>query len=109
MCSINEAFTERQTPVPMSDSEAHNVGIGMELTRHARSMSKDHPDRQKFLLEAARIRAGMLAGAEDSALKDLTEPYEIPQDKIRERRQSDVDNCVRFQKEVLGIKSNGVD
>ena len=77
-------------------TDLYNVGISMELTKKARSMPSAHPDRTKFVLEAARLKCGKQPDAPDSALKDLTEPYEIPHQDIRDRMQLHEDQKTRW-------------
>ena len=105
MASLDEAYNEPQSGPPLSDLEAHNLGIGMELVRHARSLPEKHPDKNKFIHEAARLRIGKhYDPAEDgSLLKTLTEPYEIPHDAIRARYQAHLDQKARFDREVLKL------
>lgn len=106
MASLGEAFSGifPQQSSAMSEDDAHSYGISMELTRHARTLSKDHPDRSKFFLESARLRVGTKPpDADDSYLKNLTEPYDIPHDLIRQRQQVHLDNRARFEREVLNV------
>lgn len=98
MAALGEAFTAAQESPAMSENDVHNYGIAMELTRHARTLAKDHPDRSKFILESARLKVGKKNHDYDSALKNLTEPYEIPHDLINH-----LDNNARFERDVLGL------
>lgn len=68
-------------------ADLYNVGISMELTKKGRTLPMDHPDRSKFILEAARLKCGKQPNAPDSALKDLAEPYQIPHQEIKDRMQ----------------------
>ena len=90
-------------PRKMSEEEAHDYGVGMELTRHARTLGRNHPDRSKFLHESARLRIGKRVADPDSVLKNLTEEYEIPHEIVRQRRQVHLDNTTRFEREILGV------
>ena len=106
MASLAEAVSAPQQSPAMSEDDVHNYGISIELIRHARTLPKDHPDRSKFMLESARLRVGTKPDADDSALKNLTEPYnyDIPHDLIRQRRQAHLDNRARFEREVLNVE-----
>ena len=101
MASLTDAFTPIVPPAKMSDASAHNYGTGVELLRHARTLDANHPDRSKFMLESARLRNGIKVDANDSALKNLVDPYEISHDNIKNRRQTHIDQESRFKKEVL--------
>ena len=106
MASLTEAYSTTIDSIPdskISEAEAHDTGVAQELKRHARTMSKDHPDRNKFVLESARLSIGKRSDAEDTALKNLTESYEIPHDLIRARRQAHLENRARFQREVIDV------
>lgn len=89
----------------MSDDEAHNIGIACELTKHARSLPNDHPDRSTFILESARLRLGRKITDDESFIKNLKEPYDIPHEQIKKKkRQKHVEDENRFVREVLGQK-----
>jgi len=96
MTALGEAFADTFCKVghELSDGQAHNVGVAVELTKHARTLPKGHPDREKFVLESARL----MTGGQNPALTALTEPYDIPHDRIRAGRQVELDNEARFQR-----------
>lgn len=85
-----------------SEEEVHNHMIGTELARYAKSLGPDHPDRNKFVLESARLRAGLGRHDDDkSALDELEEYYEIPHDEIRERRRAHAEGKERFEEHCM--------
>ena len=99
MASLQEAFIEREKTSRLSDVEAYNTGVSIELLRHGRSLPETHPDRYRFLAEASRVK--LLAfrynpDSHGSLLKDLTEPYEIPHEDINKRRQGHQDHEAKF-------------
>lgn len=106
MASLDSAYNVPPRGPPLTDLEAHNVGISMELVRHARSLPETHPDKHKFIHEAARVRVNPQHDPAEngSLLKTVTEPYEIPHDAIKARRQAHLDNEARFNREVLNVQ-----
>ena len=83
----------------MSGAKASDFLIGVELGRHAKTLPRDHPDREKFVLESARLRAGLTHSP--SALADLAQPYEIPHEALIAREQAHVSNKQRFERHCL--------